>query len=330
MPEKTPTRYDRIVEWLLNHPVVSVVTLLGAIVVAIGAVAGAVSDIGALVGLSGYEKKPQSKLDDRNYALSFNGKDAYLFIDNTNGGLDVKNEFTIEAWIKPESIVGPKNVGLIQATNNNLTGATKQGLDSGWMLTLDIDNFWGFIVHSDDESSKGAIINGLNDWEIDKWQHIACTYDGSFISIFKNGKRISRTPHAGKQVTKYTRIFIGTWAPSFKDGGFHGLIDEVRLWNISRTSTQIKGQMNAVVESTETGLIGIGISMKATETLPLTELFRQMMGCSAVLPVRRRGQHHRNGLHRIRLSTELQDNKMLHRSRRSRGFSMVNLFAATR
>ncbi len=41
-----------------------------------------------------------------------------------------------------------------------------------------------------------------------------------------------------------------------KEGSFHGLIDEVRIWNVARTEEQIQASWNRSLRGDEPGLVG--------------------------------------------------------------------------
>jgi len=85
------------------------------------------------------------------------------------------------------------------------------------------------------------LANNLLDFN--QWQHLAFTYDGSNIHLYKNGVLISSTPANG---------IITQTAQSFKIGaldwngtGFYmnGSLDEIRLWNITLSQNTISNWM---------------------------------------------------------------------------------------
>ena len=75
------------------------------------------------------------------------------------------------------------------------------------------------------------------------WAHIAATYDGTAMRIYKNGVLIGRRALRGDLVGTPDPLKVGgsaVWSEFFK-----GRIDEVRVWNAARTAKQIRSDMKA-------------------------------------------------------------------------------------
>ncbi len=86
------------------------------------------------------------------------------------------------------------------------------------------------------------------------WYHVAMTYDGTNFEWFVDN--VSQgTAAAGTVATNNASLAIG----ARMDGTtyyFDGLIDDVRVWNIVRTSDEIKVNRKIELLGTETGLVG--------------------------------------------------------------------------
>lgn len=90
---------------------------------------------------------------------------------------------------------------------------------------------------------------------VNRWYHVAGTYDGSNVRIYVDGVERGSAP---------ANISIGNTAPltfGFHDmSGFPyfltGDLCEVRIWNFARTAIQIQADMNLSLAGTETGLVG--------------------------------------------------------------------------
>ena len=78
------------------------------------------------------------------------------------------------------------------------------------------------------------------------WYHIACTYDGSVIRIYINGNLDIEREYVVTPPMTDKPLTIGY-------AGYHtyfnGFIDEVRIWNIARTQTEIQDNMNQPIEN---------------------------------------------------------------------------------
>jgi gliding motility-associated-like protein len=89
-------------------------------------------------------------------------------------------------------------------------------------------------------SSPIPVINNV-------WYHVAATYDGSSIKLYVNGCLVADSTHTGNIVTNDIVSAIGTRSTSPVTDHFRGLIDEIRIWNIARTPSQIASNMNNIV-----------------------------------------------------------------------------------
>ncbi|MBK7105999.1 MAG: T9SS type A sorting domain-containing protein [Ignavibacteriae bacterium] len=91
---------------------------------------------------------------------------------------------------------------------------------------------------------------------IHEYTHVAATYDGSTAKLYINGV-FDTSKAVGSGVGNSTRnLYFGfnpirpDWSPPFK-----GIIDEVRIWNVARTESEIQSTMNQILNGNETGLI---------------------------------------------------------------------------
>jgi hypothetical protein len=89
---------------------------------------------------------------------------------------------------------------------------------------------------------------------------LAATYKSadSVIITYRNGIKTDQKTAIGNIV--YPLLSPDVWIGKFKFGpterSFDGKIDEVRIWNVARTQTQIQGYMNQSLSGNEPGLIG--------------------------------------------------------------------------
>jgi gliding motility-associated-like protein len=83
-----------------------------------------------------------------------------------------------------------------------------------------------------------------------QWYHIAGTYDGSFVRYYVNGCLVIQQAWTGPLVTNNLQACIANISSSPYGEGFNGYIDEVRIWDIARTATQIKQNMTNLLNPT--------------------------------------------------------------------------------
>jgi hypothetical protein len=91
------------------------------------------------------------------------------------------------------------------------------------------------------------------------WTHVAGVFDSASTSLklFINGELdTSRTPTTVTLDRDTDQPFrIGTYDFTFADN-FRGLLDEVRIWNVARTQSEIQANMYSGLSGAEPGLIG--------------------------------------------------------------------------
>ncbi len=191
------------------------------------------------------------------YIRIFNGQSALEF-DEQNGyahiysspSINLTNAVTIEAWINPgawqdmESIAHKINFALLVSGQG---GALHDRSLAIW--------------HSTSGGAPGFVSTPDLSLSLDRWQHVAVTYDGSNSEtrMYIDGEEqvleyFSGLPAGDIADNSAHDLFIGnsstgTWA-------FDGIIDEVRLWNLVRNEAEIQTNMNNPLSGDEPGLVG--------------------------------------------------------------------------
>ncbi|HIN28947.1 TPA: LamG domain-containing protein [Candidatus Poribacteria bacterium] len=92
--------------------------------------------------------------------------------------------------------------------------------------------------------------------ELNSWTHIACTLKGNSGSLFINGHAVGKEIFASppRDVERQNN-FIGRSNWKINDDS-HAMFDEIRIWNVSRSATEIQGAMNTSLSGDEKGLLG--------------------------------------------------------------------------
>jgi hypothetical protein len=96
--------------------------------------------------------------------------------------------------------------------------------------------------------------NGVNSISLNVTYHVAMVYDGSTLSLYRDGNLIQQVPASGNLVTNSLPVHIGTTAylPTMWAVHFHGYINEVRIWNTARSQTDIQTYMQTSLPSPTT------------------------------------------------------------------------------
>ncbi|PHS79780.1 MAG: hypothetical protein COB59_00390, partial [Rhodospirillaceae bacterium] len=92
-----------------------------------------------------------------------------------------------------------------------------------------------------------------------QWYHIAGTYNGSEVALYIDGAKQGTTGATTGTIGSPANIgsIIGAEASgSGTSNYFTGSIDEVRVWNTTRTVTEIQDNMARQLNGDETGLAG--------------------------------------------------------------------------
>jgi hypothetical protein len=178
------------------------------------------------------------------FALQFSGVADYASINRV-----VQDDFTLEAWLKTSmtSLTGVNfwdGTGLIYADRPMSVDDFGMSMVNGH-LTMGVGN-------------PDTTLEGTSMINTGQWVHIATTRKRSTgeIQVIVNGVlETTRTVAAQtRPLTAPTEITIGG---NTVDGRYlNGIMDEVRLWNVVRTPTEITNTMHKTLTGNEAGLVG--------------------------------------------------------------------------
>src|SRR3954469_1739489 len=176
-----------------------------------------------------------------NHALKFST--SYVNVPD-NDLLDLTSTWTLEAWVKP-----------VDAS----TGAD-QDIISKWAMIytasyiLQIDPTGRVLLKTADGANVSYILsNGtLGD---QTWNHLAAIFSHGTVKIYLNGA-------LDKTVTGVLTPLVSTEPVAFgREGTYpgntlNGRIDEIRIWNVVRSGSQIARSLTKRLLGSETGLAG--------------------------------------------------------------------------
>ena len=188
-------------------------------------------------------------------ALDFDGVNDYVqlpFIIDP-----AATNFTIEVWFKYD--------GFVPTTYRSIVGQeATPGMGRFYLATYNnrLLSACGY--------GNGTFISGTTTLVVGNWYHAAITYDGTDIKLYLNGiLEASQTQNpepaqGGLQIGKNRGLTSQI---------YRGTIDEVRIWDYARNSSDIQGKKDCELNGNETGLLayydfnqGIAAANNTSET----------------------------------------------------------------
>ncbi|MEO6230438.1 MAG: LamG-like jellyroll fold domain-containing protein [Ferruginibacter sp.] len=93
--------------------------------------------------------------------------------------------------------------------------------------------------------------------KLNKTYHAAMVYDGTVLKFYRDGFLMSQIAATGNLYQNNWLTRFGWYEPQGFNTNFIGYINEVRIWNIARTQTDIQNYMNTPLPSptTQVGLV---------------------------------------------------------------------------
>ena len=201
-------------------------------------------------------------------AYFFNGNDDYVSLPE----MHLKG-FTFSAWVKakvpqkrgerPVTIKDGRKITSRESVNKNVY----ESFDNRRIFFV-LDNEQRFYaIQSNNKGGVGfsaSTSTGEIDWDIgvneydwsfenDLWTHIAVTYDGSTVNIYKNGE-LTETGE-GNFLTELTGTAYIGGTQKLRGEFWHGMIDEVSLYSRALTSNEISGLYNKTAALTQVRIV---------------------------------------------------------------------------
>ena len=146
--------------------------------------------------------------------------------------LQLLEDFTLEAWVRPEGTVKSDPIFFKEA-EGFFSYSVGLGLGSNGKLEAYIG----------DEGEGYALAVSPSPLSANTWAHVALTYDGSFMRLYLNGSLVDTTGTSQGNVPSTGPMEIGC-ADAFNEF-FNGQIDEVRVYERALSQGEIEEEMEA-------------------------------------------------------------------------------------
>ncbi len=153
-------------------------------------------------------------------------------------------EFTVSLWVK---LTGG------QGYRSPLT-CRDDYPQRGYMFYATPRNQWHVAI------GQGSGWNGVSASShiaLNTWTHLAATLQGNDLKLYVDGKLEAQTTVSSYSLNTARPLRIGAGATEGNGNYFfNGQIDEVQIWNHSRTQAEIQAEMNQRLKGNESGLVG--------------------------------------------------------------------------
>ncbi len=178
----------------------------------------------------------------QNSGLLFNGRNENLTIDR-KPQFTAKDNFTIEAWIYANSWKSQSWMGSIVCNDGESVDgyAFRAGNNGQLSFVMAVDNNWN-------EVQSASVMN------VDQWHHVAITIGGGVMTLYIDGAPSGTEPYSGNITPGVNGVNIGE-STGFPGRYWDGIIDEVRIWNVTRTQQELIDNSAVDLQGTEAGLV---------------------------------------------------------------------------
>lgn len=190
-----------------------------------------------------------------NKCLSFDGVDDYV---SCGSSVYRAQELTIELWIQPKYVIENGSNSSYGHTYGAIMDYTETWVSlGGWALYFNFSDGRLYFTYRWSGPYQGintkTVYTNRAFWDSGSWYHVAVTYSPTKFSLaFYVNESIDR------EYTWTNEQHLEYESASLKIGGdlsygymFQGLIDEVRLWNVSRTHNEISDSWDRMLNLTE-------------------------------------------------------------------------------
>jgi len=177
--------------------------------------------------------------------LHFDGGDDYAEIDRP-----VEDDFTIEFWFRSTQFAGGASQwwqgrGLVDAEVGGPFHDFGTSLGAGRVMFGCYNSTTGLDV----TIQSGVVADGL-------WRHAAAVRVKSTgaLTLYINGQQIASGTSGTQSLNSAEVIHFGNLQTG--NGFYEGDLDEIRIWNIAMSQSDIQSTMNTALEGDEAGLVG--------------------------------------------------------------------------
>jgi hypothetical protein len=230
-----------------------------------------------------------------NTALALNGTNGWASFNNP-AGLNISNQISLEAWVKPGAIQGPVArilshgpqtissyeafVGTVDPAGSDFLGATTNTSEVFLRMDGTGSNYSVGSAQYDDGTGKTNTFSATyavptGDLGGSNWIYLVGTFDGANWKLYRNGSLVATQA----STTGALPVDLGDWAVGSTGEGwadnFNGAIDEVAVYNTALSASQISAHYQAAKSATVPFTIVPAANHSVTITWPAGAILLQ-------------------------------------------------------
>jgi hypothetical protein len=199
----------------------------------------------ATVLLLGVLLLTNTAVNAQNNTLAFDGTNDYVSLPATINNQITTNNITVEGWFYIEAIGFEVNL-IGERYDAPVDNEQKFGLYSGGSTNI-VATF---------TSATSGFQFVTSPRVLNAWVHIAATYDGLNLRLYYNGAQVAVQPVVGSLPTANNSFWtLGNNTDAPQSTEFRGRMDEIRIWNVTRTAAEILANYKLQVAPATPGLV---------------------------------------------------------------------------
>ncbi|MHB1148527.1 MAG: LamG-like jellyroll fold domain-containing protein, partial [Lutibacter sp.] len=191
------------------------------------------------------------KISDCN-SLDFDGANDYVTFKNN---FNLNSAFSIETWIKPNSITGTRTIISRKDASDNTSGYDLS------IVNGQVRFNWYY------STGSGSVTSAAYSIDTSRWYHLAVTFDGSIYKLYVDGIELGLINNNNPPNLTGNNIEALIGAMYQVSSGvpvnyYHGWVDEFKIWNKALSVEHIRQMMNQEIDELGADVGGVVIPTK--------------------------------------------------------------------
>ena len=184
--------------------------------------------------------------------LSFDGAGDFAKVSDPGAGpLDLAASFTVSAWVRFESLPATG-----EARNPRIVQKGASTGDAGSYYLSVKTQATPVLSLRLKFSGTSVTLDGVQAIATGRWTHVAAVKDGASVRLYVDGAQdgpVHSVP-SGAPDANNGALYLGE-SPSNSDGSLHGSVEDLRIYDVALSESEIQASENLQLNGTEPGLV---------------------------------------------------------------------------